>query len=112
MTSRDSRETRSRIDAREIGAGTTILLVSADLVALEPLRVALERAGHRVVSAEDAMGALAAVAAESPHSVVVDLFLPDTETPTFVRSLAERGYLGPVVALVPSDDLSDLLGCL
>src|SRR5689334_19612172 len=41
------------------------------------LRASLSAAGHRVVTADDAAGALAAVTAEKPDLIILDLGLPD-----------------------------------
>lgn len=95
--------------AREDERAPTIVLASEDQPSQAPLRAMLEGAGCRVVTVADGAGALAALAVERPDLIVVDLFLPDLEAPTFLRSVRKRRYSGPVVALMPSEDVFDIV---
>jgi DNA-binding NarL/FixJ family response regulator len=74
----------------------------------------LERAGYVVVGeASDAGGALAAVAADVPDAVLLDVQLPDLSGFVVARALAARG--GPAVVLISSREADDygsqLAGC-
>src|SRR2546430_12544862 len=55
----------------------TMLVVDDEPPILRFLRASLGAAGHRVVTADDAAGALATMAAETPDVVILDLGLPD-----------------------------------
>jgi DNA-binding NarL/FixJ family response regulator len=76
----------------------------------EPFRAVarqlLEAAGY-VVSGEaaDGAGALAAVAAEAPDAVLLDVQLPDRDGFSVATALTADG--GPVVVLVSSRDAED-----
>jgi DNA-binding NarL/FixJ family response regulator len=76
----------------------------------EPFRTVarrlLERAGY-VVAAEagTAAEALAAVAAQEPDAVLLDVQLPDDDGFAVAAALAERG--GPAIVLVSSREADD-----
>jgi len=55
----------------------TVLVVDDEPPILRFLRTSLGAVGHRVITAEDAAGALAMIATEKPDVVVLDLGLPD-----------------------------------
>jgi DNA-binding NarL/FixJ family response regulator len=72
-------------------------------------RDVLEGAGYRVTGeAGDAAGALAAVAAEPPDAVLLDVQLPDRDGFSVARALAAAG--GPAVVLVSSRAAEDYEG--
>ena len=69
-------------------------------------RNVLERAGYVVTGeAADAAGALAAVAAERPDAVLLDVQLPDRDG--FAVAEALSGATGPAVVLVSSRAAED-----
>jgi DNA-binding NarL/FixJ family response regulator len=69
-------------------------------------RELLESAGYVVAGeATDAAGALAAVAAEAPDAVLLDVQLPDRDGFSVATALAAAG--GPVVVLISSREAED-----
>jgi DNA-binding NarL/FixJ family response regulator len=69
-------------------------------------RELLERAGYTVTGeAGDAAEALAAVAAQAPDAVLLDVQLPGDDGFSVAAALAARG--GPVVVLVSSREADD-----
>jgi DNA-binding NarL/FixJ family response regulator len=69
-------------------------------------RKLLESAGYVVAGeAADAEEALAAVAADAPDAVLLDVQLPDRDGFSVARALAVAG--GPVVVLISSRDADD-----
>jgi DNA-binding NarL/FixJ family response regulator len=69
-------------------------------------RKLLEVAGYVVAGeAADAAGALAAVAAEAPDAVLLDVQLPDRDGFSVARTLARQG--GPAVVLISSRAAED-----
>lgn len=69
-------------------------------------RKLLEVAGYVVAGeAADAAGALAAVAAEAPDAVLLDVQLPDRDGFSVARTLAREG--GPAVVLISSREAED-----
>jgi len=76
----------------------------------EPFRAVarelLESAGYVVAGeAADAAGALAAVAAESPDAVLLDVQLPDSDGFAVAKALAAAD--GPAVVLISSREADD-----
>jgi DNA-binding NarL/FixJ family response regulator len=76
----------------------------------EPFRAVarrlLEGAGYVVVGeASDADGALAAVAADAPDAVLLDIQLPDSSGFVVAKALSVRG--GPAVVLISSREADD-----
>jgi DNA-binding NarL/FixJ family response regulator len=76
----------------------------------EPFRAVarelLERAGYVVAGeAVDAAGALAAVAADAPDAVLLDVQLPDHDGFSVATALTAAG--GPVVVLISSRQAED-----
>jgi len=69
-------------------------------------RELLESAGYVVAGeAADAAEALAAVAAESPDAVLLDVQLPDSDGFAVAKALAAAG--GPAVVLISSREADD-----
>ena len=69
-------------------------------------RELLERAGYIVTGeAADAVGALAAVAAEAPDAVLLDVQLPDGDGFAVATALAAAD--GPAVVLISSREADD-----
>src|SRR5438876_10046368 len=75
----------------------------------EPFRAVarelLEGAGYTVGEAADAAGALAAVAAEAPDAVLLDVQLPDGDG--FSVATALMGARGPAIVLISSRAAED-----
>ncbi|MEN0140701.1 MAG: response regulator transcription factor [Rhodococcus sp. (in: high G+C Gram-positive bacteria)] len=67
------------------------------------VRIALETDGHRVVTAADGRGALAAVAREDPDAVVLDLSMPFLDGVGVCRTLRAAGDDVPVLMLTAHD---------
>src|ERR1700723_1636549 len=83
-------------------AERTILIVDDEATARYGTRRALE-GNYRVVEAESAARARAAVASERPDLVLLDLVMPGEDGLSFLRSLRERGHEPPVL-IVPALD--------
>ncbi|WP_088318018.1 response regulator [Kineosporia sp. R_H_3] len=81
---------------------TKVLVVDDEPALRRTLAILLRARGYEVVSAADGRGGLAAVPAEHPDVVVLDLGLPDVDGVDVVRSL--RGW-SPVPILVLSGRL-------
>ena len=72
-------------------------------------RELLEGAGYVIAGeAADAAGALAAVAADMPDAVLLDVQLPDNDGFSVARTLTAAG--GPVVVLISSREAEDYGG--
>lgn len=79
--------------------GETVLLVEDEPEVLRLGRRILERAGYRVLSAENGDRALALMAtvAEQPDLVLTDVAMPGMSGPELVQRLRERGIDAPVL---------------
>ena len=77
----------------------TVLVVDDEPPIRRFLRTSLAAAGYRVVEAEDAAGALRALAAEKPDLVILDLGLPDRSG---LEVIAEIRKTSPVPIIVLS----------
>jgi two-component system, OmpR family, response regulator len=84
----------------------SILIVDDDPRLRELLRIALERAGHGVMTAGDGQGALAAAARHNPALVVLDVGLPEMDGFEVCRRLRARSEV-PVLFLTARDDEVD-----
>ena len=81
----------------------TVLVVDDEPPIRRFLRSSLTAVGHRVVSAEDAAGALAMAAAEKPDLVILDLGLPDRSGLDVIAELRTRSAV-PIIVLSARDD--------
>lgn len=81
--------------------GELILIVDDNPLNVKLARIVLERAGHRVADAEDAMAALTFVAGARPALVLLDIALPGMDGIELTRRLREMPALDgmPIVAL-------------
>jgi CheY-like chemotaxis protein len=83
-----------------------ILIVDDAPDAAQALTIYLEQAGHEVSSAANGRDALATVLAEMPDVVILDLFMPEMDGPSFLEVI--RSYLRlqalPVVVLTGLPD--------
>jgi DNA-binding response OmpR family regulator len=75
-----------------------ILVVDDDAKIVRLVRMYLERAGFRVVEANDGRSALAAIALEQPALVVLDLMLPEVDGLAIIRAV-RRTDRTPIVVL-------------
>jgi two-component system KDP operon response regulator KdpE len=84
----------------------TMLVVDDEPPIRRFLRASLAAAGHRVVTAEDAAGALAAMAAEKPDLVILDLGLPDRSGFEVIGEIRKHSPVPIVVLSARSDERS------
>ncbi len=83
-----------------------ILVVDDDRKIVELVRTYLERAGHRVIAADNGSAALAAIEVEEPILVVLDLMLPVIDGLTVLEVVRRRGSI-PVIVLSARGTTSD-----
>lgn len=87
-----------------------ILIVDDDPRLRDLVRIALERAGHLVLTASDGRQALLQTARESPDLVVLDVGLPEMDGFETCRRIRERSEV-PILFLTARDDeLDRILG--
>src|SRR5205807_8744305 len=70
------------------------------------LRASLAAAGHRAVTADDAAGALAAMTAEKPDLVILDLGLPDRSGFEVIAEIRKHSPVPIIVLSARSDERS------
>jgi DNA-binding response OmpR family regulator len=73
----------------------------------ELLSTTLNLAGYHVSTATSGHAALAAVEADRPDMVILDVMLPDMDGFTVCRRLAERGHAPPVLFLTARGSIED-----
>jgi CheY-like chemotaxis protein len=73
-----------------MGPGATVLVVDDDADIRHALRLLLEDAGARVISAANGLEALALLAIESPDVILCDLRMPVLDGFGFVRRLRQN----------------------
>ena len=83
-----------------------ILIVDDDPRLRDLVRIALERAGHSVLTASDGKQALVQAAREAPDLVVLDVGLPEMDGFETCRRLRERSEV-PILFLTARDDEID-----
>jgi len=81
----------------------TVLVVDDEPPILRFLRTSLTAVGHRVVTAEDAAGAMAALAAEKPDVVILDLGLPDRSGFDVISEIRKHSPV-PIIVLSARND--------
>src|SRR5437764_14663751 len=81
----------------------TVLVVDDEPPIRRFLRTSLTAAGHRVVTAEDAAGALAGVVGEKPDVIILDLGLPDKSGLDVIAEIRQRSPV-PIIVLSARDD--------
>ena len=81
----------------------TVLVVDDEPPILRFLRTSLVAVGHRVVTAEDAAGALAALISEKPDLIILDLGLPDRSGIEVIGEIRQRSPV-PIIVLSARDD--------
>lgn len=75
----------------------TVLYIEESHLARTVARLALERAGHRVIEATDGQSGLDAVAMHAPDCVLVNLSAPVIDGVEFLRRVRQRQSPPPVV---------------
>src|SRR5579884_856073 len=81
----------------------TVLVVDDEPAIRRFLRTSLKAAEYRVVEATDAKSALAALAAEKPDLLILDLGLPDRSGLDLIGEL-RKGTAPPIIVLSARDD--------
>ena len=81
----------------------TVLVVDDEPPIRRFLRTSLTAAGHRVTTAEDAAGALAALDGEKPDVIILDLGLPDKSGLDVIAEIRQRSPV-PIIVLSARDD--------
>src|SRR5438046_3010013 len=76
-----------------------ILVVDDEKLIRWSLKERLTKEGHSVREAEDGKSAFAALEAELPDLVLLDMKLPDTDGLTILRAIAERAPELPVIII-------------
>jgi two-component system, OmpR family, KDP operon response regulator KdpE len=84
----------------------TVLVVDDEPPIVRFLRTSLNAVGHRVVTAENAAGALAMLAAEKPDVVILDLGLPDRSGFDVITEVRKRSPVPIIVLSARSDERS------
>ena len=102
MASRDPVNLTAMVALRRTMEAVTgsrpILVVDDDAKIVQLVRAYLERDGHRVTTAQDGRGALAAMALDPPALVVLDMMLPEVDGLTVLRAIRRRDAT-PVLVL-------------
>src|SRR5437879_6458978 len=82
----------------------TVLVVDDEPPIRRFLRASLGAVGHRVVTADDAAGALATMAAEKPDLVILDLGLPDRSGFEVITEIRKHSPVPIIVLSARSDE--------
>src|SRR5712672_2116207 len=89
-----------------MGNAYTVLVVDDEPPIRRFLRASLTAAGHRAVTADDAAGALAAMTAEKPDLVILDLGLPDRSGFEVIAEIRKHSPVPIIVLSARSDERS------
>lgn len=89
-----------------MGAVATILIADDDATTVRLLAAAVQAAGHRVISAMDAMQAVRAAHKELPDAIIMDVMMPAGSGVNAVKQIksSNRTQLIPVIAVSSSTD--------
>jgi CheY-like chemotaxis protein len=88
--------------------GATILIVDDDLDTREFIALIVGLAGYHTLEADTGAGALAMVAAQPLHAIVLDLRLPDMDGLAISRQVRTNGHDSLPIILVTADAWPDL----
>lgn len=105
LTSRDPARTSPSPDARASGSRPTgapprsILVVDDDESIRDMVASVLRSAGYSVRAAADGESALAALEAEPPALILLDMRMPRVDGREFARRVRERGAAPPIVVM-------------
>ena len=86
-----------------------ILVVDDSEIVLEVTRLALESAGHHVVTHDRAAGCVALILQEKPDLVLMDVSMPHLAGDTIVGVLGKAQPVGDIVVLLHSSLPADIL---
>ncbi|MGI9539653.1 MAG: response regulator transcription factor [Miltoncostaeaceae bacterium] len=89
------------------GRPARALVAEDDRSVREALDRALRSAGYEVRLADDGAAALAAIEAETPDVIVLDVMMPNVDGLTVCRVLRDRGDRTPVLILTARHEVSD-----
>lgn len=89
------------------GDGQHLLVVDDEPGIIELLSTTLNLAGYHVSAVASGHAALAAVEAERPDMVILDVMLPDMDGFAVCRRLAQRGHAPPVLFLTARGSIED-----
>jgi DNA-binding response OmpR family regulator len=95
-----------RLTAEHPAKGT-VLLVEDEASIADLVRLYLERDGFRVVWRTDGPSGLAAVDAERPRLVLLDLMLPGMDGFEVTRALRQRGTRVPIIVVTAREEEAD-----
>jgi len=87
-----------------------ILIVDDDPRLRDLVRLALERAGHAVVTAADGQAALVHAARESPDLIVLDVGLPEIDGFETCRRIRARSEVPILFLTAPDDEIDRIVG--
>jgi DNA-binding response OmpR family regulator len=88
-----------------------ILVIDDDHDLLDMLSLALEDAGHDVVTAKDGLSGMRKAEQAEPELVVSDVNMPGVDGFTLCRRLRERGFTAPIILLTARDgEIDQALG--
>jgi DNA-binding response OmpR family regulator len=85
-----------------------ILIVDDDPLLHEAIAAALNTHGYQTRLADSGREALAAIAAERPAIVLLDLHMPDLDGAGVLRELSARGLELPIVVMSGDDDAEEV----
>jgi DNA-binding response OmpR family regulator len=88
-----------------------ILVVDDDAKIVRLVRMYLEREGYRVIEATDGRAALAAIEAQSPALVVLDLMLPEVDGMDVIRAVRRTDRI-PIIVLSARGMIGDRISGL
>jgi two-component system KDP operon response regulator KdpE len=81
----------------------SVLVIDDEPAIVRFLRASLAAAGHRVITADHAQAALAALRSEKPDVVILDLGLPDRSGFEVIAEMREAGSV-PIIVLSARND--------
>ncbi len=100
--------------AKHVPKKRKIVIVDDDLLIRETVRLALDHAGYLVTAIGDPSRALAAVRAEKPDLVIMDLYMPGFDGRELVRSMKSDPDIAatPVILFTGSTEPIDVVSGL